>query len=38
MLSAFAVVAEPDHVDAKVEERYGHLVDRVMYYTQAPTD
>lgn len=38
MLSAFAVVAEPDQVDAKVEERYGHLVDRVMYYTQALTD
>lgn len=36
MLSAFSVVAEPDAVDAAVEERYGRLGDRVTYYDSAP--
>ena len=36
MLAAFAVVAEPDAVDANVEQRFGTLVDRVSYYTSTP--
>jgi probable F420-dependent oxidoreductase len=33
MLEAFALVAEPDHVPACLDERYGGLVDRVSFST-----
>nr|XP_061787642.1 uncharacterized protein Mb1395-like [Nerophis lumbriciformis] len=32
MLATFAVIAEPDQVDAALEERYGKTVDRVSQY------
>ena len=32
MLATFAVVAEPDQVDAALEARYGKTVDRITHY------
>jgi probable F420-dependent oxidoreductase len=36
MLATFAVVAEPDQVEAALESRYGAEVDRISHYTAAP--
>ena len=32
MLNAFAIIAEPDQLAAKIKQRYGDLVDRVSFY------